>query len=88
MSNNDSTKTVAERRVVYTVSMGNRRELQAYLQPHNGRVLAHLRLMYLRKDGEARPTKLGISVEVVKLHELLTATAMLVAASANVSPRA
>lgn len=66
---------------MYTVPMGDGRELQAYLQAHKGRMLAHLRLMYLRKDGEARPTRFGISVEISALHELLAATAMLVAAA-------
>jgi Transcriptional Coactivator p15 (PC4) len=72
-----ATTTTADRHVVYQVPMSNGRELQGYLQEHEGRMLAHIRLMYVCKDGTTKPTRYGISVEVEKLNELLTATAML-----------
>jgi len=57
--------------------MSDGRELQGYLQEHEGRMLAHIRLMHVRKDGTTAPTRFGISVEVEKVNELLLATAML-----------
>jgi len=63
--------------VVYQVPMPDGRELQGYLQEHEGRMLAHIRLMYVRKDGTTSPTRSGIGVEVEKLNELLMATALL-----------
>jgi hypothetical protein len=72
---------VAEREVVYRIPVDDKHELQAYLQPHEGRRLAHLRLMYVRKDGRRTPTRAGVSIEVGKLSELLVAAAMLVAAN-------
>lgn len=74
-----SATTTADRHVVYQVPMSDGRELQGYLQEHEGRMLAHIRLMYVRKDGTTSPTRFGISVEVEKLNELVTATAMLAA---------
>jgi hypothetical protein len=76
---NNTTTTSTDRIVVYQVPMPDGRELQSYLQEHEGRMLAHVRLMYVRKDGTRTPTRAGISVEVEKLNELLTATAMLTA---------
>jgi hypothetical protein len=59
--------------------MSDGRELQSYLQEYKGRLLAHIRLMTVAKDGTTTPTKAGVSVEVEKLNELLLATALLAA---------
>jgi hypothetical protein len=69
------------------VPISDRRELQGYLQEHEGRMLAHVRLMYVRKDGTTTPTKFGIAMDVEKLNELLTATAMLAATVNRGLPR-
>jgi hypothetical protein len=74
-----ATTTTTDREVVYQVPISTGRELQAYLQEHDGRMLAHIRLMYVGTDGTALPSKAGIAVAVEKMTELLTATAMLAA---------
>lgn len=86
MINDASTCTTADRHVVYQSPISGGRELQAYLQEHEGRTLAHVRLMFVRTDGTTLPSKSGISVAVEKVNDLLTATALLAVAVKGALP--
>jgi hypothetical protein len=67
--------------VIHTFAKNALDEVVAYIQPYQGRQLAHIRLFTPGGDDEMRPTKQGIAVQVSDLPKLAAAVSALCAAA-------
>jgi hypothetical protein len=71
--------------ILKVFSRHEKMEMRAYVQEHEGRPLAHLRLFARDKHGIGRPTKKGIAIETRDLPEFAEAVQALLVASGSSS---